>query len=816
MEHSRLSNVTLFAVSCAVLMLEVALTRLFSFVTWYHLTYLVVSLALLGYGAAGTYLAIRTDLASADYPRTIGWSCGLFSLLTIASVTASVWLSSGAEGFFEGNYRLIFLIVLTHTVLAMPFFFAGTAIGFVLMRNREQTNRLYSADLLGAGFGSFLSVVLINYLGTIPAIFMAATLPALVAVAAFRKSHVVIKIAADVTAILLIGGTALSLRHQVIPLRITPEKELRLNQAIFTKWNILNRIDVTQLSIGRSGFGGRLSDAYKGRLPLLLPIFQDGAAPTALVHVGGEPRDYPLFNYFLQSAPYAIHTSPQRVLVIGVGGGIDALIAEHADAGHVVAVDINPTIMDLLARRYRWFAADLFRGGKLELVVSEGRHYLTRTPTKFDVIQLSGVDTFAALSGGSFVLSESYLYTVEAIEDLLNHLNREGILSYSRWLFNPPRETLKLVATEYEALRRTGVGDPSKHFLIVAGGPVEARWADTMVKKIPFTAEEILALRLWARDKQFDVIYDPSGGPSNFFRTYLNSPEQEKTAFVQSYAYDISPSYDDQPFFFQFYRWKNVLNPTSIQGEGGYPVTKMPRGLFSLIVALIELLCISVAVVLMPLTGRKSLGLRFRQSAPWLAVFAGLGVGFIAVEMVLIQKLSVFLGGPAYSMAVTLCALLIFSGLGSRLSQGLSRSGYRAAASMVAGVLLVQTLELVFLDWGIPALLGLAHTWRCIMAILAIAPLGLLMGMPFPTLLAKSGRVSETLLPWAWGVNACATVVGSVLATISSITMGFNRTWLVAMGMYLVVLLIVVSRLVRERTLASGACVERESALQQA
>ena len=169
-------------------MLEVALTRLFSFVTWYHMTYLVVSLALLGYGAAGTYLAIRTRIANDDYGRTIGWSCGLFySLLAVVSVAASVRVPLRAEGFFEGHYKLIGLIVLTHIILAVPFFFAGTAVGFVLTRNRRQTNRLYSADLLGAGAGSLLAVILINRLGTIPAIFIAATLPALVAVAALPQ-----------------------------------------------------------------------------------------------------------------------------------------------------------------------------------------------------------------------------------------------------------------------------------------------------------------------------------------------------------------------------------------------------------------------------------------------------------------------------------------------------------------------------------------------------------------------------------------------------------------------------------------------------
>jgi len=213
----------------------------------------------------------------------------------------------------------------------------------------------------------------------------------------------------------------------------------------------------------------------------------------------------------------------------------------------------------------------------------------------------------------------------------------------------------------------------------------------------------------------------------------------------------------------------------------------MPKGLRSLLLTLAELSCLSVIFVLLPLRSGKTLQLRARESAAWLALFAGLGCGFIAVEIVLIQKLSVFLGGPAYSMALTLCALLVFSGVGSRLSQSWAASGYRAAGSMVLGVLVVQSLELAFLDLGVPALLGLPHVWRCVVAVVAIAPLGLMMGMPFPTLLAKAGQASESLLPWAWGVNACATVLGSVLATISSLTVGFNRTWLFAMGMYLLV-----------------------------
>jgi hypothetical protein len=176
------------------------------------------------------------------------------------------------------------------------------------------------------------------------------------------------------------------------------------------------------------------------------------------------------------------------------------------------------------------------------------------------------------------------------------------------------------------------------------------------------------------------------------------------------------------------------------------------------------------------------------------------------LEMVLIQKLSVFLGGPAYSMSVTLFALLCFSGLGSRLSQRLARASYSALARRIVVLMIVQAAELLFLDWGVPALLVLPHAWRCVVGVVAIAPLGLLMGMPFPTLLAKVGETSAALVPWAWGVNACATVLGSVLSVMLSLELGFNFTWLLAMGMYFLVMLMVAVLLpVRELQLRADA-----------
>lgn len=805
-EYPFLSTAAVFAVSCSVLLLEVTLTRIFSFVMWYHLTYLVISLALLGYGAAGTLLATRPAFEIADYPRTIRRACSLFSSLTVLAVIVAVRFPADPEGVFEAHLWEIVRVALTHLTLAVPFFFAGTAVGFALMRNRRYTNRLYSADLCGAGIGSLVSVLAINHFGAISTIFLAATLPAALAFAASWKDRIANRIITGTLLLLVAGGTLLGVSHGLIPLKISRGKDLtpRQNRVIFTAWNIISRIDVTTPIFERAHFGGRISDAYLGALPWVLPIFQDATAPTALVHVEGRAQDYPLLDYYLQGAPYAVRPRPGSVLVIGIGGGIDALIAERAGARRIVGVDVNPVMIDLLQRRYRNFASGVFRSGDLQLVVSEGRHYVTQSREEFDVIQLSGVDTFAALSAGAFVLTENYLYTVEAIMDLLKRLDDDGVLSYSRWLFTPPRETLKLTVTACEALRRMGMKNPQAHFFIVAGGPVWGRWADLIVKKAPFAAEQLSALRSWARNRQFEIIYDPSEPRPNFFNAYLLSSETARREFIRSYLYDVSPSTDDRPFFFQFYRWKNILSPSAVRGEGGYAPVKMPKGLVSMLLTLTEVLFFSLLLVLLPLESKSVLSPSTRRALPWLAVFAGLGLGFISVEMVLIQKLSVFLGGPAYSMAVTLSSLLVFSGIGSRLSQRLSSSGFASIARVMALLLAVQAVALAFLDFGLPALLGLPHAWRCVTVISAIAPLGLCMGAPFPTLLAKAGEVSPTLVSWAWGVNACATVTGSILATIASLELGFNLTWLIAMGIYLAVLMIMAVGLSQEQMTLTG------------
>ncbi len=778
-----LSAAVMFGVACAALIIEVALTRVFSFLYWHQMTYLVISLALLGYGAAGSFLSIRPRLTETDYAHSVGRFCVLFSLLTVVSVPVVVWFPRDIEALVGNYYLQLLLVSVTHLLLAVPFFFAGAALGFVLMRNPRQTNRLYFADLFGAGLGSFLTVLIINRLGSMSAIFVAATIPAALALLAAWKDRQAPRLTHATLLLLMLGLSFMSAGREVIPLRVSRAKYLAGMERLitYTRWNVVSRVDVTAPRSVREHFGGRLSNVYRGPYPVTLPVFQDGGAPTAILNITGRAQDYPFLGDYLQGAPYALRPKPATVLVIGFGGGIDLLIAEYAGAQQVTGVDVNPVMKELLTRRYRDVTSALFNTGDVRLVVAEGRHYLTRTADKYDVIQLSGVDTYAAIASGSLALTENYLYTREAVKELLHHLKDGGVLSFSRYYVSSFPEALRLVVTASATLREIGVQEPAGNFLVVGAGVAPYYWADTVIKATPFTPQEIETFRGWARDRQFEILFDPSKPAANPFNTYLRSAPIQQEAFLRSFPLDISPSRDDHPFFFFW----------GLHGsERTYLMLLFTAG---------ELLLCSILFVLVPLRRSHGFGLTGRQSLSLLTGFAGLGFGFIGVEIVLIQKLTVFLGGPAYSMAITLFALLAFSGLGSQLSRRLSTARRAALAAMIGVLLVVQVAELAFLNKGVPALLGLNHFWRCLAGVLAIAPLGLFMGMPFPALLSKAGKHSPVLIPWAWGINACATVVGAVIITIVSLALGFNLAWVFAMCMYGVVLAVVAIALPGER-----------------
>ena len=758
-----------FLLAMSVLVLEVALTRIFAFTMFCHFTYLVISVAMLGFGAAGTYLTVRRPTADpgtggGEFVATHAWLFGLAAIAAVVLIPRILFYPM--DMFQYGDYSHLLSSLVIVIAAGLPFFFAGACIGFIISGSGEGVHVVYFSDLVGAGLGCLAAIVGIEWLGgtaTCVAVGAVAMLVAGLSGSARRRG---LYLGSFVCAAALAAVVA---RTECIPLYAPPEKPLFRNEHTVERieWHPITRIDVTKPVERYYSFGGALSQKYDGPPLETRVVYQDGGALTGIVKPVGTPRETKALGYFLQGAPYVLKHDAE-VLTIGCGGGVDVMVALHNGAKHVVGVDVNPKTINLLRTDYAEFSGRLAQRDDVELVVSEGRHFLTRDDRKFDVIQLSGVDTYTALTSGAYALTEYFVYTREALDQYLEHLNDDGIVNFSRPILATPRETLKLAITAAEALEAVGVTRPADHIVIIAGKGLgtlhDVPWAETMIKRSPFTRAEVVELSRWAGELGFRTVYDPFNDRRGRLDQFLHVDPAERRAMISSYPLDIRPATDDWPFFFQFVRWGQL-------GRGA----PMPVAVTIILATLAQVVLLSGLLILYPLYRRQRPGGAQSGRPGVFAYFGALGLGFIMVEVALLQKFTILLGGPAYSMAVTLLAILVFSGLGSLASKRLSANPLSLVMVVVPLLAVLVFVWSLTLNGLIDRMMVLSHFARCLAAVGLVAPLGFLMGMPFPSGLRLVNRYQAALNPWAWGINACATVVGTVLCMIVSAWLGFNH-----------------------------------------
>jgi spermidine synthase len=765
-----------FLLAMATLILEVSLTRIFSFITYYHFTYLVISVAMLGFGAAGTYLTIRKpeDISSdGEFLASNAW---WLSLSTIASVVIISRIHFyPADLYLYRDYSNLFSLIIIVLAAAAPFFFAGICIGSIISNAGSAINSVYFADLAGAATGCLLALALINYLGGIASCFAVAVIA--MAVAVLSSRHKRRRYLGGLLICML--STAVIAYTDFFTLYVPPEKHMFNFQHMIEriKWHVITRLDVSQPIEDKCSFGGGLSLQYKGAPQKVRLIFQDGSNLTGIINPTPTPLETASLGYYMQGAPYQVKPHAEA-LVIGCGGGADILIALHYNAKFVVGVDVNPHMIELIKETYKDFAGNVFQRSDVELNVSEGRHFLGRDRRTFDVIQLSGVDTWSALSTGAYALTENFIYTSEAFDQYLAHLKEGGIVNFSRPCGDQLTETPKLAATALDALGRIGASNPSQHLVVVKGMGYGSSWpwAQTLVKRSPFTPAEVEKLTQWTQSMGFEMLYDPYTVRKGELETLIRATPGERERFIAQHWLNIRPATDNAPFFFQFHRWRDVLKRNSAGGR---------LAQFILLASFVQVAFLSGILILYPLYRRKTIASQPGGRTGIFTFFAALGLGFIIVEITLLQKFMVFLGGPAYSMAITLFTLLLLSGIGSFLSRNLSEHPIRLLRVVIPLLAVVICLEAFSLDPIMASLMNLSPLLRCLAVIILIAPLGLLMGMPFPAGLRYVDQFRPELNPWAWGINACATVMGSGFCIFISSALGFRSALIFSAAVYL-------------------------------
>ena len=559
--------IAIFLLSAAGLLLQVSMTRILSLIAWHHFAYLIISLALLGIGAAGSYLTFSRRLWEApDRNPWIGRYAWLFSLSTIGCLVLMTRIKfAPVDIYLHGDWSQLYGLALIELAVAVPYFFAGVAMGAILSTAGGRIGGIYFSDMAGAALGSLLALLLINELGGLASIFASAVVSGAAACVLAGGAERRLPRPYLLTLGAALALTGLGSAFDVIPIRFPPSKALFRNEHMIetTRWDAIARVDVLKPERGFSPLAAGIAPNFPRQPLSIRQVLQDGAAPTTIVNPAGPLQNPSILGYYLQGLAYVAYEEP-RVLVIGVGGGADVLLALHHGARSVVGVEVHPAMVELLHTKYADFSGRLAFRPEVELRVAEGRHFLTADPRTFDVIQLTGVDTFTALSSGAYALTENYLYTIEAMHDLLDHLRPGGVVSIARWLFDPPRETLRLVTTQLAALEQRGLEDASEHLLIVKGpqlGPTSEGfpWAETLLKNEPFSRDEVDRYRQWVRQRRFEVVYDPFVPRRSVFDQLIRSDPQRRRSLVEAYVYDVGPSTDDNPFFFQFYRWRNLF-----------------------------------------------------------------------------------------------------------------------------------------------------------------------------------------------------------------------------------------------------------------
>jgi SAM-dependent methyltransferase len=782
----------LFLVTLATLAYQILLTRIFSVTIWYHFAFLAISIAMLGMtiGAVAVYLLPET-FTPARVHRQLAASAFGFALTSVGSLVFHLGLPVATDG----SAGSVLAIALTCVVIAIPFTASGVCVALALTRFPARAARLYAVDLGGAALGCLALVVLLRVTDGPTAVVAVAALAAAAAFS-FERANPPgpLRAALGASALAIAAfaiGHALLVQQQRPLLRIgwgvVDGRSVEVARPLFEGWNTHSRIRVFGSPNERVrpfgwGMSPTLPDSVRTR-QLFLDI--DSGALTVLTAFDGSlpPLDY--LRYDITNLAHHLRRDAD-VLVIGSGGGRDVLSALVFGQASVTALEVNRTILDVVHRRFGDYTGHLDRNPKVRFVHDEARSWVARSEERFDVIQISLIDSWAATAAGAFVLTENALYTVEGWKTFLEHLRPGGILTVTRdYLPENPATAHRLTALASAALRELGAEAPREHLALAYLHPAHARGPNMgtiLVSRDPFSAADLAALDRTLATLRFVPALTPRLAVSDTFRRIAEG--RDGADLFASLPLDVSPSRDDRPYFFHMLRFRDVFDPELRESHGMASFNLRAVALLGIL--LVTVTGLTLAFVIVPLLLRRPPA-HPRTLLPWLLVFSGIGAGFMLVEISQMQRLTVFLGHPVYALSVVLFSLLLFGGVGSFTTQGIPEAALpRAAAVRFAGLL----AALAAFGWLTPlatsAFEAAATPVRILASVALLAPIGFLMGMPFPIGIHAASRDANAsaTTPWLWGVNGSTSVVASVLAVVIAMSAGISAAFWTGLACY--------------------------------
>jgi hypothetical protein len=783
--------VSVALICAAALAYEVLLMRLLSIAHWHHFAYMIISVALLGYGVSGTVLTLLQERLKDHFPIAFIGNAALFGLTSVGGfVTAQALPFNALELLWD--FRQPLWLLLIYLLLFIPFFCAANCVCLAFAQFPGQLHRIYSFDLLGAAAGAMGIIGLLFLVmpgSALQLIGALGMLTAWIAMLECRQGPRSLRLT------LLLAAAVLALPHLAPDLKVSQFKGLELAKGVIGAEQIDQRSSPLGLlsTVANNTVPFRhapgLSLNATTDPPRQLAVFSDADGLSVISRYQGELRSLAHLDQVSSALPYHLLRQP-RVLVLGAGGGTDILQALYHGARSVDAVELNPQMVRLVDETFGDFSGRVYTHPRVRTHIGDARGFISGAPGRYDLVQLALFDSFGASSAGLHALSENYLYTVEALGLLLASLKPDGILAITRWVKLPPRDGIKMFATAAAALEREGVIDPGRQMLMIRSWNTST----LLVGRQAFSGAQIESLRNFCVQRWFDLIHYPGmqADEANrynqlqqawYFEAARRILDSGKARFFDEYKFDVRPATDDQPYFFNFLKWQTLPEILSLRARGGLPL--LEQGYLILVITLAQAAISSLVLILLPLwvfriRRRKPPRERWRIAG----YFFTIGLSFMLIEIAFIQKFILFLSHPLYAAAVVLSAFLMFAGLGSALSGRVTRG--LAIKGPVAGIALIAMAYLLLLPSLFQWLMPLHDLLKIVVTALLIAPLAFLMGIPFPLGLSRLEGHSRSLIPWAWGINGCASVLSAVLAAVLAIHAGFTVVVLLALCLYAV------------------------------
>lgn len=776
-----------FLTTLATLMLELTLTRIFSVVFYYHFAFLAISIALFGLGAGGVF-----SYAVQGWPGSVWRKLAVLSTLNAFFVVLSVSYVLSRQAQMTSA-----ALAGVYVVSALPFLVSGVIVSLAISETIGRVDRVYFFDLLGAAGGCLLLIPLLNTIGAPNTVIGTGVLFASASALWYTLAGSVrMRIVSVGVALGLVWLIVVNAKNRMIDVRAA--KGMALSGERFVKWNSYSRIAIQP---------DRHSDA------LLIVI--DGDASTGIANFDFDKLTPEERTNLLRQGPglpYGLRPGA-KTLIIGPGGGWDMARALAGGSKDITGVEINKIIANTIMReRFAGLSRNIYFRPEVRIFVEDGRSFVRRSTEKYQVLQATLVDTWASTAAGAFALSENNLYTTGAFHDYLTHLTGDGILAFTRWGFQPPRESLRLITLAVEALESLGEHDVARHFLVARENThLLQGWGATdtvIISRKPLSAADVERARQLFAESKLETVYAPdmtaAETKDNAFAQFLHA--KDRAAFLAGYPFDVTPVSDDKPFFFYTVQPRDIWSYLShaVRESADYKINRAVPLLFG--VMGISILGTLVTLLLPPLV----LGSRLpaeRGVRIFLLYFLCVGIGYILIQVALIQRFVLFLGHPQYALTVIIFSMLLSSGLGSFLSRRLGAFEdaplRKALLGVAACVLALALLSGPVVNAGVGWPLGV----RILVTALLIFPAGFLMGMPFPSGLARLERWHPQSVRWAWSLNAAASVMGSAGAIFLALYIGLRATLMTGGLLYLAALAVLIVAQQRRITVAEREVV---------